>query len=217
MTRLLRPSVRPTNWAQQRSQPCYCANKTQHGKCDHQEKPGPHVVQNGNHRASLPLLDSTTLPTTFTNPRAHRVCFTKDSPATGTLSGPGPSSPLIKPTRFCPCPHPLSAEFPHRISPSLLFLFVVSVDQDSMRDLCSFGRVSGVPVQTRQDGLTDKGQATSTLRGQASEKSNIRPRTSILIKVSFSKCSTHLVSHLFQESWESQSFCLLRLFTVGRH
>ena len=89
-------SVRPTDWLQHCSHAGQRTDKQQHGECDYQKKCCPHVVQNGDHGTSLFLLDSLTAPSTFTDPRTHRVHLLKRSSTTGTLSRPGKPLLLFK-------------------------------------------------------------------------------------------------------------------------
>lgn len=109
--------VRPTNRSQHCSQASNRTNKRQHSQCNHQEKPGSHVVQKRDHGTSLLLIDSPTPPSALTDPRAHRVHLMKGFPTPGTLASPGFTHLPIKLTRFRPYPHPLSAELAHKISP----------------------------------------------------------------------------------------------------
>lgn len=103
-------SIRPTHWTEHSSQPRNRANENQHGKCHHKNKARFHIVQYRDHLTPLLLLELPTLPSTFTNPWAHRISLVKSSATTRTLT---------RPRRSCfpePLPYPLSVEILHNIN-----------------------------------------------------------------------------------------------------
>lgn len=113
-------AIRPTNRSQYGSHTGERTNKYQHGEGNHQEKCGSHVVQNRDHPTSLLLLETSTAPSTGTNPWTHWIGFLKRSPATGALPSPHLPYSLAKHYFRTRLLIAISAKPTHRIIPSFV-------------------------------------------------------------------------------------------------